>query len=486
VWLTCSRAENVRARRAGQEESLGFALKPAAPLRNSGTTIPGPGVPSVLKGSWPQFRGADRTNVVHEALELARAWPENGPRVLWKLPLGEGHAGAAIENGCVYLVDYDRDRGEDAVRCLSLDDAREVWRYNYSVKVKRNHGMSRTVPAVSERYVVSLGPKCNVTCLEARTGKLVWKFDLVKQFGAKIPEWYAGQCPLIDGDNVILAPGGNPLMMAVELATGRILWQTPNPAPPTADKPGGWAMTHSSIVPMVYQGNTNYTKKPKSTNVSPGNLFVKFDPFAPLVSKGERQYLYCTTEGVVGVSAADGRILWRKPDWKIKPVMVASPLVIDGERVFLASGYNSGSVMVRIKQAASGGLDTEELFRLKSTVFGADQQTPILYDGHIYGVTPPGQLACLDLNGNRLWSSGAAKHFGLGPFILADGLLFVLNDEAGTLHLVEARPDAYRELASAHLLDGHDAWGPIAIAAGRLILRDLTTMVCIELPRRAT
>ena len=463
AWLSWSRAEHVKARRAGQEESLGFVEKPAAPLRNSGTTIPGPGVPSVLKGSWPQFRGGDGTNVVHEATDLARAWPESGPKVLWKLSVGEGHAGAAIQNGCVYLVDYDRDKEEDAIRCLSLDDAREVWRYTYSVKVKRNHGMSRTVPAVNDRYVVSLGPKCNVTCLEARTGKLVWKFDLVKEFGAKTPEWYAGQCPLIDGDEVILAPGGNPLMMAVELPTGRILWRTPNPVPPPAGNPGGavavatgcWAMTHSSIVPMVYQG--------------------------------ERQYLYCTTEGVVGVSAADGRILWRKPDWKVKPVMVASPLVIDGERVFLASGYNSGSVMVRIQPSRSGaGLDTEELFRLKSTVFGADQQTPILYDGHIYGVTPPGELACLDLNGNRLWGSGAAKHFGLGPFILADGLLFVLDDEAGTLHLVEARPDAYHELASAHLLEGHDAWGPIAIAAGRLILRDLTTMVCIELPRRAT
>jgi outer membrane protein assembly factor BamB len=266
---------------------------------------------------------------------------------------------------------------------------------------------------------------------------------------------------LIDGDKVILAPGGNPLMMAVELATGRILWQTPNPVAPKADKPAAeaaetavWAMTHSSIVPMDYPG--------------------------------ERQYVYCTTEGVVGVSAADGRILWRKPDWKVKPVMVASPLVIDGERVFLSSGYNSGSVMVRIKQTAGGGFETEELFRLKSTVFGADQQTPILHEGHIYGVTPPGELACLDLDGNRLWSSGAAKNFGLGPFILDDGLLFALNDEAGTLHVVEARPDAYHELACAHLLDGHDAWGPIAIAAGRLILRDLTTMVCIELPRRAT
>ena len=196
-------------------------------------------------------------------------------------------------------------------------------------------------------------------------------------------------------------------------------------------------------------------------------------------------YLYCTTEGVVGVSAKDGRILWRKPDWKIALATVPSPLVVGEDRVFLSGGYNSGSVMLRIK-GEGDRIGTEEVFRLKYAVFGADQHTPILYDGHIYGITPPGELACLDLNGRRLWGSGAANRFGLGPFVLADGLLFVLNDQTGTLHMVEANPDGYRERARARLLDGPDAWGPMAVAAGRLILRDVTTMVCIELPKEGT
>ena len=462
AWLYATRAEIVKPRLPGEEESVGPATQSAVAATvpiNTGTTIAGPGVPSQLTGSWPAFRGADRTNIVREPLRLARAWPQGGPKVLWKLPLGEGHAGAAIANGCVYVVDYDNEKREDAIRCLSLDDAREIWRYTYSVKVLRNHGMSRTVPAVNDRFVVSLGPMCQVTCLDARTGKLVWKFDLVKEFGATVPPWYAGQCPLIDGEAVILAPGGDPLMMSVELASGRILWRTPNAGAPSTtaqgrpeqSQTGGWGMTHSSIMPMDYHG--------------------------------QRQYIYCTTGGVVGVAASDGKLLWRKPDWKIALAMVPSPLVIDGERGFFSGGYNNGSVMVRIK-GDGDRLETEELFRLKVAVFGADQQTPILYEGHIYGVTPPGELACLDLDGRRLWTSAPAR-FGLGPFILADGLLFALNDEDGTLHVAEASPAGYRELASAKLLEGSDAWGPIAIAAGRLILRDLTTMVCIELPREA-
>jgi len=444
-WLRWSDPHGVAARLPDQTRIAPAAVdkQPATP-RNTGTLIPGPGKPSALKGSWPQFLGTDRTNVVHQARALARAWPEDGLRVLWKLDVGEGHAGAAIHNGRVYLVDYDRDKHEDAIRCLSLDDASELWRYTYYVKIKRNHGMSRTVPAVNDNVLVALGPKCHVHGLDAQTGELLWKMDLVKQFATEVPPWYAGQCPLLDGDAVILAPGGDPLLMAVELTSGRIRWRTPNP--------GGWAMTHSSVVPM----DTN----------------------------GSRQYVYCTTRGVVGVAAEDGRILWTDRDWVIKLATVPSPVVVGDDRIFLSGGYNSGALMLRLK-GESDGIQIEELFRLEHTRFGANQQTPILYRNHIYGVIPTGELACLDLEGNRLWTSGAANRFGLGPILLADGLLFVLNDHNGTLHLVEAQPRGYNELARKQLLDGHDAWAPMAMAAGRLILRDATTMICVELPKEA-
>ena len=414
--------------------------------RNTGSTIPGEGTPSALGGSWPQFRGADRTNVVSDGIELARSWPQGGLRVLWSLEAGEGHAGAAIGNGCVYMMDYDRDLQEevheDVIRCLSFDDGAELWRYTYYVKVKRNHGMSRTVPAVTTDYVVSLGPKCHVVCLDARTGQRIWKKDLVRDHGTKVPPWYAGQCPLIDGDSVILAPGGDPLMMAVELATGDVLWQTPNP--------GGWGMTHSSVVPVDFQGL--------------------------------RQYVYCATGGVVGVSADDGRLLWKRTDWRITLANIPTPVVVGGGRVFLSGGYNSGCAMLELDSPTQ----TKMLWRLGPKVFGTDQQTPILYEDYIYGVIPSGELACLDLNGRRLWTSGAANRFGLGPYLLADGLLFVLSDQDGTLHMVEATPNGYNELAAARVLDGHDAWAPIAMADGRMILRDLTRVVCLELPQKGS
>jgi len=441
VWLAGSEVRDIQMR-VPEEASLSLlAPRPMPAQRNRGTLIPGPGKPSERKGSWPGFRGSDGTNIVRDAQNLARSWPPEGPRVLWEQDLGEGHAGPAVHNGRVYLVDYDHEKKEDAIRCLSLDDGAEIWRYTYYVKVKRNHGMSRTVAGVNDDFVVALGPKCHVHCLDANTGRLVWRMDLVKQFGTRVPPWYAGQCPLLDGDAVILAPGGDPLMMAVELGTGRIRWRTPNP--------GGWGMTHSSIVAMDYGGS--------------------------------RQYIYCATKGVVGVSAKDGRLLWTKPDWRIALANVPTPVVVGNDRIFLSGGYNSGCAMIRLK-GTGDRIETEELFRLKHTVFGSDQQTPILYEDHVYGVAPGGRLACLDLEGNRLWRSSAAQRFGLGPYLLADGLLFVLDDKKGMLHLVQAEPTGYKELASVRVLKGHDAWAPMAMAGARLLVRDSTHLVCVEVP----
>jgi outer membrane protein assembly factor BamB len=411
------------------------------PSRNQGTLIPGEGTASKLPGRWPQFRNADQMNVGRDVPPLARSWDERKPRTLWSVKQGKGHSGAAIHDGRVYIMDYDAEKDEDIVRCLSLDDGAEIWRYTYYVKVRYQHGYSRTVPAVAGGYVVTLGPKCHVVCLNAETGALVWKKDLVAEHGTRVPQWYAGQCPLIDGDRVILAPGGDPLMMAVELATGNIIWQTPNP--------DDWQMTHSSVARM-----------------------------------GE-QYVYCASRGVVGVSVEDGRVMWRRKDWFVKPSNMPVPIVAGGGRVLVTGNYGgTGAVMIRVTDPTT----TETLWRTKVGVFGSDQQTAVLYDNYLYGVRPgKGELVCLGLNGEEKWASGTANSFGLGPYLVADGKVFVLADqrgkrEPGTLCMIEAAPDGYRELAAMKLLDGHDAWGPMAIVGNRLILRDETNLICVELP----
>jgi outer membrane protein assembly factor BamB len=353
--------------------------------------------------------------------------------------MGEGYAGAAVLNGRVYVMDYDREKRRDSLRCLSLEDGREIWRYAYPVAVKRNHGMSRTMPAVSEKLVVTMGPKCHVACLKPITGELRWGIDLVRQYGATIPPWYAGQCPLIENDTVILAPGGKKaLLLALEGETGKVLWQTPNPH--------AWKMTHSSVMPMEFGG--------------------------------ERMYVYCGNNGVAGVSAKSGAILWETTAWKISLATVPSPVALEGGRIFLSGGYNAGSLMLQLKKEGDH-FNAQTLFKLEPGVFGATQHTPILYEDHIYGVRADGRFVCLDLEGKSIWASDASQQFGLGPFLLADGLIFAMND-SGLLRLIEATPAKYSLLAQAQVLKGRESWGPLALASGRLIARDLTRMVCLQ------
>jgi outer membrane protein assembly factor BamB len=263
--------------------------------------------------------------------------------------------------------------------------------------------------------------------------------DLVKDFGAKVPQWYAGQCPLIEEDKAIIGVGGESLVMAVDCESGQIVWKTPNP--------NEWTMTHSSIMPADFAG--------------------------------ARMYIYCAGGGVVGISAQDGNLLWQYTDWKINIANVPAPVAVGDGLIFLSGGYNAGSMMLKLTQA-DGGIKAEPVFKLSPEVFGAPQHTPIFFQEHIYGVRPDGELVCLDLSGKVMWTSTSAHKFGLGPYTIVNGLLYVMND-SGVLTLVEASPVGYSQLAEAKVLEGPDSWGPMAAVGGRLIVRDLTRMVCLDI-----
>jgi outer membrane protein assembly factor BamB len=345
-----------------------------------------------------------------------------------------------VRDGRVFVLDYDRKASADVLRCLSLADGRDLWRYSYPVGVKRNHGMSRTVPAVTDKFVVAIGPKCDVSCLDPATGRAYWLLDMVRQFGATVPQWYAGQCPLIDRDCAILAPGGSSLLVAIDCRSGQIVWKSPNPR--------GWTMTHSSIMPMEFAG--------------------------------KRMYVYCGKGGVAGVSADDGSILWDTTDWKISIATVPSPVILPGGRIFLSGGYNAGAMMLQLEERG-GKIAAKTLQKIAPAVFGSTQHTPIFLDGRLYGVREKDkQLVCLDADGRIVWSSGTQHRFGIGPYMVADGLIFAMND-TGRLTLAEATPQGYRQLAESQVFDdGNDSWGPMALAGGRLIVRDLTRMTCLD------
>jgi outer membrane protein assembly factor BamB len=195
---------------------------------------------------------------------------------------------------------------------------------------------------------------------------------------------------------------------------------------------------------------------------------------------GRQTFVYCGKGGVAGVDAADGKILWSTTDWYIEIATCPSPVILPDNRIFCSGGYLTGAAMLQIIKTGET-YTAKTLFKLKDAVFGSEQQTPVFYDGHLFGIRQRDkQFVCLELGGSIVWTSGAQARFGSGPYIVAGGMFLILDDD-GKLTACEASSKGYRQLFDVQVLEDHGCWAPTAIVNGRLLLRDQTTMKCIDL-----
>jgi outer membrane protein assembly factor BamB len=405
---------------------------------------------SDLGESWPRFRGAYFDNISRSGVSLIDRFPEGGPRIKWKVGLGEGHAGAAIYKGAVYVLDYDEGERADVLRCFSLETGEELWRRGYHINLKRNHGMSRTIPAVSEDYVLTIGPRAHVMCVRRQGGEFLWGLNVEKVYRAEIPLWYTGQCPLIDGDKAVVATGGTALVVALDLESGEVLWETPNP--------GGWKMSHSSIMPYEYQG--------------------------------VKMYVYSAFGGVCGIAAdgpGAGEILWETTAWNHQ-VVAPSPLCLPDGKVFLTAGYGAGGMVLQLRRSGPA-FEAQVITEYPPREgLASEQQTPVVFQGHLLAIMPKdagplrNELVCVNPDDFHkvIWSSGQDKRFGLGPYLIADNKLFIVSDD-GTLTIARPSTREYIELDSYRVMEGIDAWGPLALADGYLVMRDSKSMVCLDM-----
>ncbi|TSA30052.1 MAG: hypothetical protein D4R67_01090 [Bacteroidetes bacterium] len=399
---------------------------------------------------WPRFRGTDLDNINKEPVNLISTWGAEGPDILWTLELGEGHAAPAVYDGRVYLLDYDELRKRDVLRCLSLKTGQEFWRRSYKVHLKRNHGLSRTIPAVTDRYVVTIGPRCQVMCVDRLTGDFRWGIDLEKEYGTEIPFWYTGQCPLILNDTAIIAVGGSSLMIGVDCKTGTVAWQTPNP--------NGWKMSHASVMPMTF--------------------------------RGKKMVIYPAIGGVCGISLEGpdrGKILWETPAFS-PSVVAPSPVVLDRGRIFLTAGYGYGGAMLQVKEQ-SGVFSVEIIQKYKpSEGLASEQQTPVYSHGYLFAIMPKdagelrNEFVCANPDNLQeiVMRSGKTERFGLGPYIIADGKFFILNDD-GELTIAKLSTSRFTMLGRTRIMEGQDSWGPIAITGGYLLMRDSKQLVCLNI-----
>jgi len=426
---------------------------------------------------WPQYMGPDRNSISTET-GILRSWPENGPEVLWSVNVGIGYGGPVIKDGKVYLLDRD-DKVGDNMRCFDLITGEELWNFEYDAVGEVMFPGSRSVPIVDDKHVFSCGPYGNLYCIDIETHKPAWKANVWTDFGGEIPEggrpgrggsfpmWAISQCPLIYGDLLILASQAPEAgVVAYDKNSGELKWKTPS------------------------LGLTGY--------VSP--IIVRIDGNDQLVmvtaSGGGRGGQPVVPGSVVGMDPVSGEILWEFKDW-VCHIPVPSAVDAGNNKLLITGGYELGALMIQVEKQADGTYGTKELFRTEE--FGDQTKTPIFYKGYFYAEfgtnsTRDG-LTCMNIDGEIMWKTKREPDFNKGSMIIADGLILA-TDGANTLYLIEPDPEAFKPLAKAEILGStpdvdEDSpstrfggktqnWAPIALAGGKLLIRDQSKMLCVK------
>ena len=412
---------------------------------------------NIYAQDWPQYLGPDR-NSTSPQKGILRSWPEKGPEVLWTVDVGTGYGGPVIKDGKVYLLDRD-DKVGDIMRCFDLANGKELWSYSYDAPGSVMFPGSRSVPAVDGNYVYSCGHNGDLYCIDINTHKPVWNKNIWTDFGGdELPIWAITQCPLIYNDLLfVLSQAPEAGAVAYNKLTGDVVWKTP------------------------YLGNESYASPAVVKIDGKDHIAVVISSTNPI---GHRE-LPQTLGKIVGLEPQTGEILWEYDDW-LCHISVPSAVDAGDNKVLVAAGYEHGVVMLKIDKKADGTYGVTELF--KHNNFGDHTKPPILHNGYFYAQFSTNSrrdgLACMNMDGEVLWATRRSPLFDKGSMILVDGLILA-TDGRQTLYLIEPDPSGFKPLASAELLGqgGVQNWAPIALADGKLLIRDQKTMMCVRVAR---
>jgi outer membrane protein assembly factor BamB len=400
----------------------------AAALSAAGPAPPVLADPSFTAPGWPQIRGPARDGHSPE-VGLLRSWGEGAPRLLWRQPIGEGYSGIAAAGGRLFtLAAY----GEEEY-ALGLDAAtgRELWRVALGENFHEEFGNGpRATPTVDGEVVYAVGSTGRLARLLAASGEKLWEVDLTRAFGMPVPQRGYSPSPLVDGDLLVLEVGGaeGRALVALDKKTGATRW-------------------------VAGEGPTGYSS-----------------PIAVTIG-GVRQYVFLrrAQPEIVAVSAG-GEILWTHP---FPSSGISMPLFVPPDRLFFSAAHDEVGLLLRVTEAADGRFAAAEVWRHNR--MRNHFNTSVVVGEHLYGFDNATLRALVAATGETKW---AYRGFGKGSLVVADGLLFVLSDR-GELALVEATPEAYRELGRSQALEGK-SWTAPTLAGGRLYLRDQDEIACFE------
>ncbi len=402
-----------------------------------------------LAADWPGYFGPRRDSTSTEK-GLLRSWPKEGPKVLWTVPVGGGYGGPAVSGGKGYLLDRD-DKVGDNLRCLDLSSGKELWNFAYDAAGRFDHPGSRSTPIVDGNHVYSCGVLGDLYCINTDTHKPVWNKNIWKDFGGgQLPRWGITQNPLIYRNLVIVASQAPQAgVVAYDKLTGELKWKS-----------------------AVLSGAAGY--------VSPSIVKVSGEDHLVMIMAGMGFGRNASGGSVNGLDPLSGKVLWSYGNWQCA-IPIAHAVDAGEGRMLVAGGYSAGSAMIKVQKKADGGYDVAEMY--KNANFGSHTQPPILNKGHFYTQYTINErsdgMVCMTMDGQVKWKTGDEPPFNKGGYILVDGLL--LSTDGNTmLYLIDPDPAGFKALASAVLLEPGENWAPLALADGKLLIRDQKNLKCVK------
>ncbi|MDH7501284.1 MAG: PQQ-binding-like beta-propeller repeat protein [Verrucomicrobiota bacterium] len=421
---------------------------------------------------WPQWQGPDR-NAVSKETGLLKEWPKEGPTLAWKANgLGGGYSGPSIAAGRIFGMS---NRGEDeVVWALSESDGEELWVTRLGPVFKQSWPQGKEgpgcTPTVDGERLYALGLGGELACLRVTDGKILWQRNLARDFGGRVPMWSYRESPLIDGDKLICTPGGEEAtIVALNKLTGEPIWKCQMPE-------GSGSGGGEPASPGGRRGGFGFG--PPSGAGYASAIAIDFE--------GQRQYVQLTAKALVGVSASEGKLLWRyaRPANGMG-INCSTPAHHDG-LLLAASAYGAGGGVVKLIKDASGEIKAEEVW------FSRKMQNHhggmIVFDGCLYGANggnEGGSLICLDFKtGDVLWDmrDDPERRAPKGSLAMADGRLYY-RTEKGTMLLIEPNRKEYVERGHFEQPDRSSlpAWLHPVIANGKLYLRDQNLLFCYDI-----